>query len=392
MKSLSLFFITLFVTLTFFGCKDDSTVSESAEDLVEEKNDDPQPEPLTEEQLIHDRIGKFLAGIELGNIGNESPFDQEQWSAHSNQLEENWGKMESTRLTPMSNWVNQKINPVINDTLPLLYPYSGPDFLHANYLFPDASSYVMMALEPIGDLPDFSSMSQEKMDNYLKNINRFLRDIYRRSYFITKNMEGDVDTSAVNGILPVLYVFIERSDYQILNVERVGLSSSGEIVPKAEGVSKKLDGVRFSIMQNGSTKRKELVYWDCDISNSGFENTPELAIYLSKLPTGNAFMKSASYLMHYGTFSQMRELVMKKSEAILEDDTGIPYKYFKPAEWTPNLYGKYTKPIADFQARLWQEDLQFAYDSTDQYSGTLPFSLGYHWGDGVQNYMIYFKK
>ena len=103
-------------------------------------------------------------------------------------------------------------------------------------------------------------------------------------------------------------------------------------------------------------------------------------------------MKSASYLMHYGTFSQMRELVMKKSEAILEDDTGIPYKYFKPAEWTPNLYGKYTKPIADFQARLWQEDLQFAYDSTDQYSGTLPFSLGYHWGDGVQNYMIYFKK
>ncbi len=380
--------IPLLLILLLTQCKADSSTLESdlSNETIEENNDLPR------EQSIHDKIGKFLAGIELDNIGNQNSFDADKWSTHANQLKENWSKMESSRLTPMSNWVNAKINPIINDTLPLVYPYSGPDFLHANYLFPDASSYTMMALEPIGDLPSFSTMKQVDMDNYLKNINRFLRDIYRRSYFITKNMEGDVDTSAVNGILPLLYVFIERSNYEILNVERIGLDVNGEIVPKNQAASKKLDGVQFTIMQNGDSQQKELVYWDCDISNSGFERTPELAKYLAKLSESNTFMKSASYLMHYSTFSDMREFVLDNSNAILEDDTGIPYNYFEPSEWNSYLYGKYTKPIADFQERLWQEDLQFAYDSTDQYSGNLPFSLGYHWGDGAQNYMLYLKK
>ncbi|MFT5857963.1 MAG: hypothetical protein ACI865_000047 [Flavobacteriaceae bacterium] len=392
MKKLAQLTLLIVIAFAFVQCTETATV-ESADNSAVVKNDETVVEtPLTEAQLLHDKIGKFLAGIKHDNLGNANAFNSDKWDTHSKLLSGNWASMETKRLTPMSDWTKSTINPNIIDTLPLFYPYSGPDFLHANYLFPNASNYTMMALEPIGDLPDFATMSQGEMDHYLDNINLFLRDIYKRSYFITKNMEGDVDSSAINGILPVLYVFIERSGYSIKDVERVGLDASGNIVAKENGISNKLDGVRFSMTQNETGQKKQLVYWDCNISNSGFEKTPELALYISNMQRSNAFMKSASYLMHYNTFSEIRELVLANSQAILEDDTGIPYKYFESSQWKALLYGKYTKPIADFQSRLWQEDLQEAYDDPATHAGTLPFSLGYHWGDGVQNYMLYVNR
>ncbi|MFT5778547.1 MAG: hypothetical protein ACI837_001503 [Crocinitomicaceae bacterium] len=374
--------------LLFYQCDDasdtpaDSSTNANSKDSL---NNVETPKA----QSKHDKIAKFLAGIELDNLENSTEFDTTKWGEHSKNLNVNWEKMEKTRLNPMSSWVENKIVPNINDTLPLFYPFSGPDFLHANYLFPKASGYTMMALEGIGELPDFSTMSQEEMDEYLKNINLFLRDIYRRSYFITKNMEGDVGSSTIRGILPVLYVFVARSGYTILDVERIGLSSSGEIVSENQSYSKSLDGVRFYLEADGITK--ELIYWDCDLSNSGFEKTPEMKAYLSNLTKSNTFLKSASYLLHYSTFGEIRELVLEKSLAILEDDTGVPYEYFKPATWRCRLYGGYEPPIKDFSPRLVQPDLKLAYEDSSKYSGKMPFSLGYHWGSGVQNYMLYAK-
>lgn len=394
MKKLVQFFLLIALAVILVDCTETTSVKSEGNSEVA-KNDEIVPDtPLTEAQLLHDKIGKFLAGIKHDNLGNSDAFNSEKWDQHAKLLSDNWTIMETKRLIPMRDWTSNTINPAISDTLPLFYPYSGPDFLHASYLFPNASGYTLMALEPIGTLPDFSSMNQAEMDHYLDNINLFLRDIYKRSYFITKNMEGDVGSSAVKGILPVLYVFIERSGYSITDVERIGLDTSGAIVPKDEGVSQKLDGVRFSMKHDETGQKKQLVYWDCDISNSGFKQTPELALYLSKMQRSNSFMKSASYLMHYSTFSEIRELVLDKSQSIMEDDTGIPFKYFESNKWKAKLYGKYTKPIADFDPnpRLWQEDLQNAYGDTEIYAGPLPFSLGYHWNDGVQNYMLYIKK
>ena len=47
--------------------------------------------------------------------------------------------------------------------------------------------------------------------------------------------------------------------------------------------------------------------------------------------------------------------------------------------------------IDDFSKRLTQPDLKLAYEDSTKYSGKMPFSLGYHWGGGVQNYMLYTK-
>ena len=47
----------------------------------------------------------------------------------------------------------------------------------------------------------------------------------------------------------------------------------------------------------------------------------------------NTFIKSASYLMHYRSFTDIRNIILSKSLTIFQDDTGIPYKYFSDSDW-----------------------------------------------------------
>ncbi|PLX09295.1 MAG: hypothetical protein C0596_01735 [Marinilabiliales bacterium] len=134
---------------------------------------------------------------------------------------------------------------------------------------------------------------------------------------------------------------------------------------------------------------KDVTYFYANISDEGFEANPVFYQYLQNLRTNNTFIKSASYLSHYETFSGIRNTVLDKADAVLEDDTGIPYRYFLD-EFDHYLYGVYEKPIADFKSTyLLQKDLNEAYESEDV--KPLDFSLGYHWRSGNQNWMLYVR-
>ena len=96
--------------------------------------------------------------------------------------------------------------------------------------------------------------------------------------------------------------------------------------------------------------------------------------------------------MHYSTFSDIRGITLEKSNSILEDDTGIPFKYLNTGGWDINLFGVYVMPVKDFSESRFQKDLSEAYMNEKFNKGKLPFSLGYHWGSKEQNQMLYIKK
>jgi hypothetical protein len=78
-------------------------------------------------------------------------------------------------------------------------------------------------------------------------------------------------------------------------------------------------------------------------------------------------------------------VILSKSKSILEDDTGIPYKYLPGDKWNVSLYGVYENPVKDFSG-VFQADLLKAYqDTMHNKPKKLPFSLGYHWGSNKQN-------
>lgn len=61
------------------------------------------------------------------------------------------------------------------------------------------------------------------------------------------------------------------------------------------------------------------------------------------------FFKSASYLPHRSDFSFIRKLVLDNSQAVLQDDTGIPYRYIDRGKWSVKSYGQYSRPYGSFR-------------------------------------------
>jgi hypothetical protein len=278
--------------------------------------------------------------------------------------------------------------------LPLFYPFSGPDFLHAYFFFPNAPEYLFLAQEQLGEIPDLSKMKQKDLADYLDKFYYSIRDIYQRSYFITGRMNTDLHNARIKGVLPVIVFFMAQTGHYIYDVKYETLAPNGAFVPlkSVTGRFSASECVTISFSTKDSKQVKTLRYFRCDISDDGFATTPVFKAFLNKNDTINTYVKSASYLLHYGTFSTIRNIILANSMAVLQDDTGIPYKYFDQQKWTTNLYGVYVKPIADFPSQyLMQSDLKSVYDSKVNLK-PLPFSIGYHWSSGDQNQLLFIRK
>ncbi|MFP4664678.1 MAG: hypothetical protein ACLFM1_09650 [Bacteroidales bacterium] len=342
-----------------------------------------------------DRIAAYLCGKTQAEAVSNLP--QNEWNAFSENLSKNWQALETNRLSAMDEWVENYLYDQISDSLPLFYPFSGPDFLHAYHLFPNSENYILLAKEKIGKIPDFSSLSGDENAQYLHYLNYFLRDIYQRSYFITSRMQKDIGEGAFEGILPVFYVFLHQTGHEILKLEYLEIDSSGQsmVVPDSLWSGTQTgQGVRFTIRQAGAEPLdvKSMTYLYCDISNEGFRKQPEVKRWLNRMETGNTFVKSASYLMHYRTFSDIRNLILNKSEAVFQDDTGIPFRHFDKDNWNFTFFGTYQPPISDFGPYLMQNDLAAAFEDTSYQHSNLPFSIGYHWTNRKQHYILAKKK
>ena len=338
-------------------------------------------------------LANFISGIDKSYYDSIVSIDSDFWNKFSGEINEDFSKIKRRRLMKMSEWSDSSFIDKSIDTALVFYPFSGPDFLHAYYLYPNANEYLLLALEDVGDVPNWKELGSKSTKQYLENTNNFLRDIYLRSYFITKHMKLDIkEEEKISGVLSSLYWFLSRTDHQLINVERVTLDSHGKLMSRDKDDG--LDGVRFHFVKKGEKDIKRLTYFSCDISDDGFEeDNPELLIYLNNMRECNTFVKSASYLMHYRSFKNIRNVVLDKSLSIFQDDTGIPYKHVDNDDWNIRCFGSYVKPIKDFEKNY---EIIYQYDLAKRYkedTEKLPFSLGYHWRDASeQNQMLMIKQ
>lgn len=302
------------------------------------------------------------------------------------------------RLSLITNW-NQEImkRNKVSDSSFVFYPFSGADFIHAYYLYPNASEYFMSAIENIGDIVDVSKLNKVEFFEYVKDFDTVMRDIYMRSYFITKNMEDDFSKKTkINGVLPILLWSAAMTNHDIIHVKYFIVDTNFEkkYVDISAKAKNKLS-VEIKLFDKTNNRFQLLNYYSADLSNRGLRKSSKsisfLKDYLSN--ASNGFVKSASYLMHYdSTFSTIQQLVLNKNKYFVQDDTGVPFKKFDLSKWNIELYGIYEKPIKDFSESLYQKQLDDAYKNSAYYKGGLKFSLGYHWSSKNQNQLVAIKK
>lgn len=398
MKIKKLFYLLPIVLLSYLASCTSQT--ESAQDVTDSvdtvKMDSIKADtvemvivPEIEKDTVLDNIARFVAGLPQLSENTFSKLESDKyWIDFKTSMDASWDKMYSSRLSKMEKWEAEHLSQSKNDSLTLFYPFSGPDFLHAHYLFPQTNEFVMAALEPIKEIVPLDTVSMEDRDKFLDSLGISLRDIFQKSYFITTHMQADL--KQIKGVLPPLYFFLERSGHEILTQKFITLDTAGnELELEARKLHwNKIPGVKLTFRVRDTDVVRTLYYFSISISNGGLKERPEFVKFISKRAPFNTFVKSASYLMHRDAFTSIRDLIIQNSQALFQDDTGIPYRHFKKRlDWMGTFYGEYTKPVKDFEEALFQKDLDSAYKASPK--NTLPFSLGYHWGSSKQNYMLF---
>ncbi len=120
-------------------------------------------------------------------------------------------------------------------------------------------------------------------------------------------------------------------------------------------------GVRIDYLKPGDAALRSVYYFSCDVANPAFR--PDSALYRFFIGLGNmtTFIKAGSYLLHWENFSTLRSLILDRSLFVLEDDTAVPYRFFKRGGWEVTLFGRYATPVKDF-TNVEQMDLRAAYE------------------------------
>jgi hypothetical protein len=368
-------------------------------DSTAKKKEIVKEEPLPPVDTFYNTITQLVGGVDSMIANMPAKWDKNFIRDFSQKSGEKYAKIKQDRLQRIDDWnkaVMKKNGQ--SDSSFAFYPFSGGDFIHLNWLYPNAKEYFMIAREPVGDFPDLINADSTVVNRYLRNVDLVLRDIYFRSYFITKNMIIDINNkNLVTGMFPLIMWATGRTGHEILEVKFGTVNDSGRIEFKSREKMKKVkpDAVEITFRKINSRTIKKLTYLSCDLSDQGFADQAKFYTYLQKRIPENciSFVKSASYLLHYSSFAKIRNLIKDKSNFLVQDDTGIPFKEFKSDLWDAELYGVYTRPVDDFKSSaLFQRDLDSAYKDEKFYKGELSFSLGYHWSTKKQNQMVFIKK
>jgi hypothetical protein len=306
-------------------------------------------------------------------------IELEAWKEHQKWMTSQWAQVRG-RLTVMESWREHEIKIAGAPKKTLIYPFSGPDFLNAYVLFPDHARYVFFSLERPGSMPDMESVTTGQFTKLLNDVRSAFRDIFERNYFITSYMTKQLTTPWIRGTVPVMAIMMALMNRRIVRVEPIDLFpelTRAFDSPDGKRPRVLLRGVRIDFANPAATGNQQLYYYSLDATDKALEFYPEFLNWVGQFKNSTALIKSASYLLHDGQFTKTRAMLLDTSDLVVQDDTGIPYRYISHSPWQVKLYGKYHKPIRPMEY-AYQKDLEEAYKAKTA-ATDLPFPFGYHW-------------
>src|SRR5476649_20098 len=99
---------------------------------------------------------RFLAGMQVSANSPLAQIAQDpNIKQHAAYFDTAFDKVEKNQLSRIRMWSAANLTaskPV------MYYMFGGPDFLYANAFFPNANTYVLSGLEPVGQIPDIAKL------------------------------------------------------------------------------------------------------------------------------------------------------------------------------------------------------------------------------------------
>ena len=360
------------LAVLFCGCSAPRRVA--AESLPKEQQIDSVPHAREAND-----VARYLAGMP-GTPG--SPYaaleERDVWKEHRRIVDAAWLEAASEQFSGLRKFQMDELSDPALQTATVFYPFSGPDSLTTTLYFPHNPLYVMVALEPAGTLPTPRQIAAKQTPQYLSAIRETMASELGRSFFITRQMDRQFRGQVTDGLLVPILQLLVRSGHTIVGFRYVRLDETGQVIDRAPDYHASTrygnKGVEIEFQNDADSSVHHLFYFSVNLSNDRLrENTP-FQLYLSRLTGAVSMLKATSYMPHQPGFSMIRDALLRNSRAILQDDSGLPFKYFAKDQWKLQLYGEYTRPYGSFR---WEEqaDLREAYRTGG--ARPLPMHVGY---------------
>jgi hypothetical protein len=378
--------VVLFIALSIFALSCGNNKSDSDKETTDSTKQ--VVEKVKIDTLLTD-IAYLIAG--KPTIKHFNPIQEKDfYIEHKTFVNDTWEYVEDSMIMPLRTWLNEEKIVEKTDTGTLFYPFSGPDFLYANEFYPYCTDYIMLGLEKLGTVANPDSLTEKLQKQYFTGIQKSLRYLNMAGYFVTQHMGSDFSRFTLDGVVHMIMYFMAKTDHQIIAVEYIELNKDGTYKLVEHKKSKEtVIGLKIRFCDDQQTEEKSLYYFSIDASDENLETTTELNSFVRSFDNMHSYFKAASYILANPNFNIIRKIVTDKSKKIIQDDTGVPYRYFEDEVFDVKLYGVYSRTLDELKWG-YQTDLKKALADNGDHT-PLPFKISYNgrFGEGV---MIYAKR
>src|SRR5262249_39029687 len=193
-----------------------------------------------------------------------------------------------------------------------------------------------------------------------------------------KELEKKLGSGPFNSVAGLFLFFLAANDYEVVSARSIA-------VPVG-----RVPGIEITFKKSGA-KVQSVRYFMVNVADAALAKiSPDFLPYLESQGRFVTMIKSASYLMHKDGprelthFDQIRALILKQSDFLVQDDPGVPLRFFARDKWKLRFHGRYDAPTKEFEKHL-QKDLRIEMQRNS--TGKLPFSYGYDYKRGEANLM-----
>ncbi len=360
----------------------------------------PKPSSPWQDQAL------LLAGLPLPP---ESPYYAlslcRSFRGHAAAMSQFWDQVRKESLDEIMPWREKNVPEALAHNS-VVYPLSGADYLNANALFPDAPQYLFIALESPGALPDLYRMSEAEREQGLASIRRAVATVASVNYMKSKILRKELSNAYLPGTLPVFLLLAAGLGQIVEEVHPVALDSAGRLEESGwvtgtaapppfrfRGAAETVHGLRIVVRDPERRLSKTLVYLQFRLRSDAVDPRTAEGKFLRRIRNCNTIFKAAVYLLHNDDYDAVCRFVLDRSDLIVQDDSGLPYRLFNSETWEERLFGTYTRipPLGGIPDPPQQPQLAQRFRERSE-PLTFPYGYGVLQGKGKSNLMLFGKK
>ncbi len=339
---------------------------------------------------LYGETSRLLAGLKLPKKSQFYKWSVKRtYGRYKKYSHDLWRLFQASNIRKITRWRQSNLPKSHNSNI--FYPFSGPDVINMMAFFPNAQDYIMFGLEKPGVIPKPHKLPFWKALSELWTLHQAMHSILHVNFFKTKKMARNLGSSTFSGITGIMMFFLAKLEYEVVDARKIWIDSKGQIVSPTDKRTAKnwIPGVEISFQKSKNTPIQRIRYFSVNVKNPMLKAHKNFIHFLNRQKSFTTMIKSASYLLHYDSrYSRIRDLILNKSDSILQDDSGVPMGYFTASKWDLTYFGQYIRPIRFFAGR-YQGVLR--QNMAKHSKGLLPFSYGYDYKRGRSN-LIYANK